>query len=844
MGVCARLSGLADVIFSEFRGFWPSTGKHAVTHFLTRIRNSVRIQRSRKRSRPTQSASPGAVSESLESRQLLSAVVGTVYEDLNSDGIKNPGENGLPGWTVYLDLDNSGTLNTQADGTPEPSAKTNVDGDYIIRRVLPGTYRVTEILKVGWTPTVPISRDVTVIGTADSTADFFNFGGGKIFGTVWNDLNADGIRAVSGSTGAFLDPGLADWTVFLDLNTNGAIDSGEPTTLTDSSGGYSFLNVPAGDYEVTEVQPEGWDVPPTFDIKQTATVKALKTVVQDFANFSLVNGSIQGTVWNDLNADGIRQTDPSTGAFTEPGIADWTVFLDLNNNRVLDGAEVFTQTDASGHYGFASLLSGDYEVTELLPEGWEISPTFDTRQTVTVQAGKNSRAADFANFTVLNGSIRGTIWNDLNRDGVRNKNLAGDFTDPGLNNWTVCLDLNHNGVVDASEPKTHTDINGMYTFPNLQVGDYDIIEVVPSGWETAPTFGNNQTVAVLSGTESVARDFANFDLAVATPGSISGFVWNDLNGNGLRDTVPSTEPGLAGRKVFLDLNTNGIRDASEPQTTTGADGSYTISGVQPGTVTIVDVVSAGWHATAPLTSKRSLTLRNGENAAGCNFGNQQLTDSAIRGTVFADTNKNALKDSNERGLGGILVYLDLNNNALPDSGEPQTLSSDDLYYTPNINEAGSYNFTHLAAGTYIVRQVIPDVLSATPAEQFRHTITITAAQNHSGLDFADAFRPNEIHGIKFGDTNDNHVQDSGETGIEGTTIFIDLNRNNFPDDGEPTTITLADGSYSFTDLTPGAYVVREVETSGFALTYPTTTGAFCGRMESVIRRRAMSVRSV
>ncbi|MDB5389865.1 MAG: Cna domain protein, partial [Planctomycetaceae bacterium] len=494
------------------------------------------------------------------------AVVGTVYDDLDSNGVKSPGENGVSGFIVYLDLDNSGTLNTDAAGTPEPSAVTNVDGDYVINHLIPGNYRVSEVVPTGWTPTAPVSQDVLVLNDKETKADFFNFSGGDIAGTVWNDLNGDGVRAKDPGTGTFTDPGLANWTVFLDLNNDRSPNPGEPTTLTAANGGYSFANLPAGDYEVTEVLPAGWDVSLGFDTRQTATVAARQQVVQDFANLSLVNGSIQGTVWNDLNADGVRATDPGTGAFTDPGLADWTVFLDLNHDHVAEPGEPTTVTDANGNYSFISLAVGDYEVTEVLPSGWNVSPLFDTAHTVAVNAGSATIVADFANFTVLNGSIRGTVWNDLNRDGVRNVNLAGAFTDPGLQNWQVFLDRNGNGLPDAGEPLALTDVNGGYSFTNLQVGDYDVQEILPANWETTTSYNDSQAVTVFSGTESIARDFANFNLSTAVPGSLSGTVYNDLNGNGVRDTDPGTsaftDPGLANWVVFADLNSNGILDGT------------------------------------------------------------------------------------------------------------------------------------------------------------------------------------------------------------------------------------------------------------------------------------------
>ena len=58
-----------------------------------------------------------------------------------------------------------------------------------------------------------------------------------------------------------LEPGLAGWTVFLDLdgNNNPTPDPLDRTTLTDSNGGYSFTGLPANEYEVFEVVPAGWE---------------------------------------------------------------------------------------------------------------------------------------------------------------------------------------------------------------------------------------------------------------------------------------------------------------------------------------------------------------------------------------------------------------------------------------------------------------------------------------------------------------------------------------------------------------------------------------------------------
>ena len=581
--------------------------------------------------------------ESLESRQLMAGdVSGTIFEDLNQNGSRDGSESGVAaGWRVFIDTNLNGAFNTG-----EPTGQTNVDGDYLITGVQAGLRRLSIEIPLGWTPTKPLSQDVTVEnGKETKKADFFAFAGGTIKGEVWNDTDGNGNRDTDPTTGQFIDVGLGGWTVFLDLNKSGILDTGEPETKTDSIGAYQFTNVPAGDYEVTEVLPEGWEASKGYDSKQTAGVTALGTVVQDFANFSLVNGSIEGTVWLDTDGDGDRAKDPTTGLPTEPGLKDWVIILDQNFNGVWDTGELSASTDSDGTYRFASVPEGAYNVLEVMPEGaWSISPGFSNPLLVNVLAGEKSNNVDFANFTVLNGGIVGTIWNDLNRDGVRNTNLAGEYLEPGLEAWTVVLDMNRNGTLDVGEPSATTDVNGSYNFADLQIGEYDLIEMVQTGWETAPGFSGDQSVRVYSGATTTAGDFANFNLSTLVAGSIAGTVWNDDNGNGSQDI---TESGIEGWTVYADLDSSGSYSTGEPQATSGVDGSYLIAGVNPGTVTVRASVAAGWQATAPLTASRTLVLKNGESILGIGFGAKQIHDSAITGVAFADTNKNGVRDAGD-----------------------------------------------------------------------------------------------------------------------------------------------------------------------------------------------------
>ena len=77
-----------------------------------------------------------------------------------------------------------------------------------------------------------------------------------------------------------------------------------------------------------------------------------------------------------------------------------------------------------------------------------------------------------------------------------------------------------------------------------------------------------------------------------------------------------------------------------------------------------------------------------------------------------------------------------------------------------------------------------------------------------------------VSGIKFHDLNANGVREANEALLAGFRIYLDLNRNGERDNDEPSTVTAADGSYSFTRLVPGTYDVLEEAREGFEQTAP------------------------
>lgn len=86
--------------------------------------------------------------------------------------------------------------------------------------------------------------------------------------------------------------------------------------------------------------------------------------------------------------------------------------------------------------------------------------------------------------------------------------------------------------------------------------------------------------------------------SVTLRGSIGDLVWDDMDGDGMRD---AGEPGLAGVTVFLDQNQNGTLDGGEPFAATNSTGGYEFTDLAAATYYVrVDVTSlpAGFMLTS------------------------------------------------------------------------------------------------------------------------------------------------------------------------------------------------------------------------------------------------------
>ncbi len=115
--------------------------------------------------------------------------------------------------------------------------------------------------------------------------------------------------------------------------------------------------------------------------------------------------------------------------------------------------------------------------------------------------------------------------------------------DAGLAGATVFLDDNNNGILDPGEDSAVTGPDGNYLFVH-QWADTDgpattystwVKVIPPTGWKitSSPSIPSSGITFINDGNEQASLDYYNF--TIASPITIGGIVYDDANGNGVRD---------------------------------------------------------------------------------------------------------------------------------------------------------------------------------------------------------------------------------------------------------------------------------------------------------------------
>jgi hypothetical protein len=224
----------------------------------------------------------------------------------------------------------------------------------------------------------------------------------------------------------------------------------------------------------------------------------------DFANGTGISKT--GTKFEDLDADG---NDREPG---EPGLPGWTIWVDYDGDGALDPGEPFGITDPNGAYAIVGIAAGTWKVREAGQPGWtcsfpSTSDAFGCFHQETFVTGTAYPNNNFGNWRSVTKS--GTKFNDADRDGVRE---PGEL---GLAGWTIYVDYDGDGVLDAGEPSDVTDAAGAYTITGIVPGTWKVREVNQAGWTCSfpaahDAFGCYHEEAFASGGSYPDNDFGNW----------------------------------------------------------------------------------------------------------------------------------------------------------------------------------------------------------------------------------------------------------------------------------------------------------------------------------------------
>lgn len=557
-------------------------------------------------------------------------VFGTLWEDFDGDGVRDPGEPALSGITVDL------TNGVCVIGTTCPRVTTDANGRYRFVNVANGNWSVAVLTSSlpaivapqFWQQTGDPDQAGIPCTTCDNTKSAVSVTGGNIFGaydfgyrragtssigdTLYADWNGNGSQG-SG------EEGIANVTVTLirDVNGDGVRNCGTDTicgnaddvdvvravTTTNASGNYSFTALPAGTWIVVVDQgdpdftgaytslsqtqdPDQAGVCTTCDGKASVTTNGTAAVTTtDFGYRPIGFGSIGDRVWNDANGNGLQDG-------TESGLINVTVTLyeDSNANGVIDAGDAVvgtTASDSTGAYHFYNLPVRSYLVdvdqtdtqipTDPYGNRYILSGGTDPLP-VTLAANQQYTAADFGFGP--GGTIGDRVYRDDNGDGTQAAN------EPGINNVTVQLyrDNDSNGVFSVGDTLVATTVTatlnsnlGSYQFTGLTPGRYVVrvdgtdTDLPSTNWTGDPdvTFDGQSGINL-----SAAQDVVFADFGVKPPNVLGDRVWNDDDGDGVQD---AGEAGIAGVVVSLYSRPLGSTGGYSLVTTvtTESDGFFT-----------------------------------------------------------------------------------------------------------------------------------------------------------------------------------------------------------------------------------------------------------------------------
>ncbi|MEI7459471.1 MAG: Ig-like domain-containing protein [Pirellula sp.] len=352
--------------------------------------------------------------------------------------------------------------------------------------------------------------------------------GSTITGVVYNDRN----RNARQDTG---DEGLANWTVFADINGNNVQDAGDTSTLTLANGAYT-LSVPAGTFNIRAIPKSNWVV--TAPASGVARVSGGGTA--NFG-FNIPSDVATGFKWLDINGDGIRDA-------SESGLAGVYIYLDLDGDQRPDLGEPASITKADGSYSLTPPARGTYSIREVVEPGYVQTYPSSGQHVVTFDGTNPLRGYDF-------GNNESSDWGDAPAPypTTRAANGASHGLTAGLR-LGVNIDSEQDGQPSATA--TGDDTTGITGSNGQVIDDEDGILIL------APIVrGDSSNTIQVSVTNTTG-----------TPSYLQG--WIDFNGNGTWGDVANEQ---IAKNVLVANGLNNVTFATPSGAVTQAFARFRLS---------------------------------------------------------------------------------------------------------------------------------------------------------------------------------------------------------------------------------------------------------------------------
>ena len=686
-------------------------------------------------------------------------ITGQAFSDTNGDGAQEAGEPNLTGATVTI---------TPNGGTP---FTVTTDSAGVYRAVVPAGNTSANVSDpagtILTTANDPQTRLVTPGMTATNTSVGFQTTAGLV-GRVYTDTNGSRVQDAG-------ETGLSGLTV-----TVTPIGGGAPVTATTtSSGDYIVAGLTAGQYSVNVTDPAG-NVLTTANDPQTVTVAPNGAGRATPVGFQ-PTGTVLGRVFRDDNGNG------SQGA-AETGLAGVQV-------RITNGgfSQVVT-TDANGDYTFNGLPIGTVTVDIVdgsLPVGVTQTAGTDPSAVTVLANVSNSAGAD--GYRLPAPVATNNTATTTQGTPVTFAITADDSATSPLTISASSIDLDPS---TSNEDKTRTVAEGTYT-----ANPDGSVTFAPNAGATGSVTPIQYTVKDSSGNLSNAATLA-VTIGAATLGDVTGDVFNDANGNGVKDTGE----GLSGVQVT-------VTSGSSTQTvTTNASGTYSALGLPVGAANVKIVTStlpAGLIQTVG-TDPSTVTVIAGANANAGLDGYRAAPPVAAADSAVTSFNTAVTFSitGNDRASSGSTI-----NPATVDL-DPSTPAEDKTLNVPEgvftVDSLGNATFTPATGFTGTVPSINYTVKDSAGRLSNPAPISVTVGTPTTGV----------VRGVVYRDDNGNGVQDGSEPGFGGVSVVIT------PASGPVVTVvTDANGQYSAANIAFGNATVDITDSNLPAGAFATVAGA-------------------